>query len=119
MNVEEGGLRASALEPPVDFAFLAIQTFGDRALEREVLRLFVAQAKRVVPSLINLAPRGRADAAHLLKGSARGIGAWRSADFADAYEAADDAERDRLFPSLVAAFEQAAVAIAAHLTGEH
>ena len=118
MNVEEIKFRATDLESPVDFAFLAAQTFGDRALERDVLRLFVAQAKCVVPSLINLAPRGRADAAHLLKGSARGIGAWRSAVLADAYEAADDAGRKRLLPSLVAAFEQAAVAIAAHLTDE-
>ena len=100
---------------PVDFSFLAVQTFGDRALEREVLDLFVAQARLIVASLPALADQAGADAAHLLKGSARGIGARDCAVLADAYEDADASGRDDLFPRLAAAFAQAEAAIAAHL----
>jgi hypothetical protein len=100
---------------PVDLAFLAEQTFGDRALERDVLLLFVAQARRVVPSLPSLTAEAGAAAAHLLKGSSRGIGAWRCADLADAYEAADAETRTRLYARLAMAFARAEAAIAAHL----
>lgn len=111
------GARAggTSAETPVDFSFLAVQTFGDRDLEREVLSLFVAQARRVVPSLPALSDRTGADAAHLLKGSARGIGARHCAALADAYEVADASGRRHLFPTLRAAFERAEAAIAAHL----
>ncbi len=100
---------------PVDFAFLALQTFSDAALQREVLGLFVAQARRVVPKLPSLSNRACADAAHLLKGSARGIGAWDCAAVADAYEGADASGRILLFPALVVAFDEAEAAIGAHL----
>ena len=113
--------RASALpsssadraEPAIDAAFLAAQTFGDGALRREVLGLFVAQSRRVVPSLPRLDPREQADAAHLLTGSARGIGARAAAAIASAYEAAAPAARAALFPSLADAFARVEAAIIA------
>jgi HPt (histidine-containing phosphotransfer) domain-containing protein len=71
----------------LDAAHLARQTFGDRALEREVLSLFEEQCGRLFPILAEPggAP-GRADAAHTLKGAARAVGAWRVAERAEALE---------------------------------
>lgn len=98
----------------IDFAFLATQTFDDLDLQREVLALFVAQARRVIPTLARLGPREQGDAAHLLKGSARGIGAWDAAASAADYEAADGAARPGRQASLAAAFARVEAAIAAH-----
>ena len=58
----------------VDFGFLEGFAAGDRTVISEVLELFVAQAQRLAPSL-DAAAAGWRDAAHTLKGSARGIGA--------------------------------------------
>jgi HPt (histidine-containing phosphotransfer) domain-containing protein len=107
--------KSDAAGPPVDFAFLAAQTFDDRDLQHDVLRLFVAQARRVVPSLPGLSAREQADAAHLLKGSARGIGAWAAASAADAYEAAVENQRAERYRDLRAAFDAANAAIVAVL----
>ena len=99
----------------IDFDFLATQTFADVALEREVLELFVAQARRLLPALATLPPGQQADTAHLLKGSARGIGAWRVADIAGRYEAAVPALRETLHPQLRRAMAAAEHAIARRL----
>lgn len=99
---------------PVDFAFLDRQTFADGDLKRDVLQLFVAQVRQVVPSLPGLSERGQADAAHLLKGSARGIGAWMAAETAQIYEQADRDGRRRLYPELAAAFDRVEAAIHAY-----
>ena len=66
---------------PVDLAFLARQTGGDRALEEEVLRLFARQA-----SILGNELRSQTDcetrkrSAHTLKGAARAVGAFSLAD---------------------------------------
>lgn len=88
----------------LDLAFLDTQTFGDDALAREVLALFTEQARRVVPSLPDLPPREQHDAAHLLKGSARGIGAWAAAAIAEAYEQADPTARAAMQGDVAATF---------------
>jgi len=100
---------------PIDFAFLATQTFADRALEREVVALFVAQSRRVVPTLPELSPDEQGQAAHLLKGSARGIGAWTAAAAAERYEQAAPAERAALYVDLSGAFAEAEAAIVGHV----
>ncbi len=75
---------------PFDLVHLARQTMGDRALEQEVLSLFVHQTKQIRQSI------GQADAAecrqlaHTLKGSARGVGAFAIADCAETIEAHPD-----------------------------
>ncbi len=89
---------------PIDLTFLHAQTFGDAALRRDVLELFVAQARRVIPGMPGLAPSAQADAAHLLRGSARAIGAWAAATATLAYEAAPPDARAALFPALRDAF---------------
>jgi HPt (histidine-containing phosphotransfer) domain-containing protein len=75
----------------LDLTHLARQTFGDRALEREVLALFEQQCVRLLPLIVageDLTER--ADAAHTLKGAARAVGAWRIASLAGTLEEALD-----------------------------
>ncbi len=77
-----------SFERPIDLVHLARQTLGDRALEREVLDLFVLQARSVLEQLQGAADqRHRMDLAHTLKGSARSVGAWQVAAQAEACEA--------------------------------
>ena len=103
----------------MDFAYLKAQTFGDAALEAELLRLFLAQASRLVPSLPQQPGlQQQADVAHLLKGSARAVGATALAAALEAFEAA--AAEDRVaerppFVAVLAAFASAERAIEAHL----
>lgn len=78
---------------PVDLVHLARQTGGDRALEEEVLRLFVKQAHAIGRTMRSQADTdSRKRAAHTLKGAARAIGAGPVADRADAVEG-DPAQR--------------------------
>ena len=118
-NVVNADAEAGPLGEPakatLDLPFLATQTFGDTDLVREVLILFVEQARRVVASLPALAPAEQGDAAHLLKGSARGIGAWAAAAIAEAYEVADLEGREAIHPDLAATFADAEAAIGDYL----
>ena len=75
---------------PVDLVHLARHTLGDRDLEREVLNLFTTQSVIYLDRLKQA--RGKTDrkaAAHTIKGSAKGIGAWHVADCARAVEEVD------------------------------
>lgn len=66
---------------PVDLVHLAKYTMGNRELEREVLTLFTKQSLIYLDRLRNAADKQTwCEAAHTLKGSARGIGAWQVAD---------------------------------------
>ena len=67
---------------PIDIAHLHRMTLGDAALEREVLAMFAAQAVGLIGALAGL-PSDAAALAHTLKGSARGIGAFRVAAAAE------------------------------------
>jgi len=80
---------------PVDLAHLARQTMGDRDLEREVLAMFLHQAQVVGDRMEGATPQERSLLAHGLKGSARGIGAFRVADTADSVES-DPVSSDNL-----------------------
>lgn len=81
----------TSFERPIDLVHLARQTLGDRALEAEILRLFVAQTANVLARLRSAEDvRQRGDLAHTLKGSARAVGAWRVAVEAETCEAAAD-----------------------------
>src|ERR1043166_3108980 len=73
---------------PIDLVPLARTTLGDRSLEREVLQLFDRQSSLLIARMRTAAPNGVATLAHTLKGSARGIGAWRVARAAEALELA-------------------------------
>ena len=72
---------------PVDLVHLARQTGGDRALEEEVLRLFLRQAGAIGRAMRERAPcEQRKRAAHTLKGAARSIGALAVAESAGRVE---------------------------------
>lgn len=73
----------------IDVGHLNRQTMGDRSLEREVLELFRRQSRILLYRLEALTnPTDRANVAHTLKGSARGVGAARVAFAADELERA-------------------------------
>lgn len=71
---------------PVDLVHLARQTMGDRALEQEVLSLFVQQASTVRDQIASASPAERVRLAHTLKGSARSVGAGAIAACAEQIE---------------------------------
>ncbi|MFK7793075.1 MAG: hypothetical protein AB8B88_10455 [Devosiaceae bacterium] len=71
----------------LDLVHLSCQTFGDAALEMEVLRLFLGQAEST-SSALRCTSDGteRARLYHLIKGSARGVGAFELSELAQAGE---------------------------------
>lgn len=83
---------AVARHRPVDLAHLARQTLGDRALEQEVLTLFVQQALTARDQIAKASSDERLRIAHNLKGSARGVGAFDVADCVAALEGKPDDE---------------------------
>jgi len=74
---------------PVDMVHLSRHTLGNRDLEREVLKLFIRQAEIV---MARISEGGSAAAlmekVHTVNGSAKGIGAWKVAEAAEAAETA-------------------------------
>ena len=101
------------LPSAIDTAHLSRMTLGDHALEIQVLELFDRQADLLTARMREVAPAGVATLAHTLTGSARGIGAWRVADAAEALERAVG-ETTNLVPALTrlaAAVEDARLAI--------
>lgn len=76
------------VERPIDLEHLSRMTLGDRTLEREVLGLFDRQAEMLCARMSGAEPAVIAASAHTLKGSARGIGAWRVAHSAELLELA-------------------------------
>jgi HPt (histidine-containing phosphotransfer) domain-containing protein len=71
---------------PIDFEHLKRMTFGDAGLEQEVLAMFAAQSAKLIGTLAGLPPDA-GTLAHMLKGSARAIGAFGVADAAVRLEA--------------------------------
>ncbi len=98
-------------EPPIDAAHLARMTLGERSLEREVLALFDRQADILLARIHADAPAAAA-AAHTLKGSARGIGAWAVAQAAEAVERAGETGGTAALRVLDMAVAEAKAAIA-------
>src|SRR5271154_2668340 len=72
----------------IDEVHLERMTLGDRSLEREVLEIFARQTTLTLERIADSGPARAAAAAHTLKGSARGIGAWRVALAAERLEQA-------------------------------
>jgi Hpt domain len=105
-------------DQPIDLAHLSRMTLGERSLECEVLALFDRQADLLLPRIRGGAPGVIAAAAHTLKGSARGIGAWRVASAADAVEAAKPVDFAAAVNALGAALAETKVAIA-HMLREY
>ncbi|HET9904788.1 MAG TPA: Hpt domain-containing protein [Xanthobacteraceae bacterium] len=81
------GELAAPDDPAIDLVHLSRMTLGDRALEREVLHMFLRQAAMLLAGMEVRADEA-APLAHRLKGAARGVGAWRVAAAAEAVEQA-------------------------------
>jgi HPt (histidine-containing phosphotransfer) domain-containing protein len=103
----------------LDLVHLSRQTFGDHALEVELLTLFERQAAQLAARLRESRRPGdaaaRMELAHMLKGSARSVGAFAVAASAEAYETAlryGDFTEARLCDALVSDIEATRAVIA-------
>lgn len=96
---------SSEAEPAVDLAHLRRYTGEDRALERQVLTLFVPDALGYLARIE--AGEGKVPA-HTLKGAAQAIGAWKLAVLAERAE-----QGEPLAAELRAAIEEVRVFAAA------
>ncbi len=103
---------------PVDLVHLRRHTLGNRDLEREVLRLFARQAEIAMQRIKTVTdPAVLRENVHIVNGSAKGVGAWKVADRADAAERAlIDGKTPDLAP-LRAAIEEAGFYIDGLLEG--
>jgi hypothetical protein len=110
-----------AEEPPIDLQHLARISLGRRHLECEVLELFDRQAEMLLRCVQEAGPRRVASVAHMLAGSARGIGAWRVAEAAEALERAvmENRKLTLTFQKLECAVVDARLAICAMLRIHH
>jgi HPt (histidine-containing phosphotransfer) domain-containing protein len=108
-------------EHAIDLQHLSKMTLGERALEREVLELFHQQATMLTGRMREAAPAVIAASAHTLKGSARGIGAWRVARAAEAVEraASDEVRLKTAVDTLGASVSEAKAEIADLLRSTH
>src|SRR5215212_825869 len=113
IQLSRRALRAIAAQA-IDFEHLSKMTLGERSLEREVLELFDQQATMLTGRMREAAPAVIAASAHTLKGSARGIGAWRVARAAEAVEraACNDTRLKHAVGSLGASVSEAKAVIA-------
>ncbi|MGE0410075.1 MAG: Hpt domain-containing protein [Amphiplicatus sp.] len=88
MIITQGADFTAAMNQTIDLDHLEQYICGDLALRDEILTIFDEQARmwvhRLRPSDEDEAWR---DAAHALKGAARGVGAWRIGDLCEAAEA--------------------------------
>jgi len=78
---------------PIDLAHLARQTMGDRALEQEVIAMFLHQAGQIGEKIAHASPDECRELAHRLVGSARGVGAFAIADCADEIQTRPDEQK--------------------------
>jgi HPt (histidine-containing phosphotransfer) domain-containing protein len=99
----------------IDLEHLFRMTLGDFGLQREVLQLFDRQADMLLARIRTGDPAMTAALAHILKGSARGIGAWQVATAAETLEAACAAPAD--LPVAVAALADAIARARATIAG--
>ena len=111
-----------AQEPmPIDEEHLGRMTLGDRSLEREVLEIFARQSALMLARIVGGERERAAAAAHTLKGSARGIGAWSVATAAERLEQAVAGGDDRALSAAISELEAASfevqAAIGARLGG--
>ena len=108
----EGAPSLAPDDRPIDLVHLARTTLGDRSLEREVLQLFDRQSILLIARMRAASPEGMAMLAHTLKGSARGIGAWRVARAAEALEQAGGNEIGGALEHLTSVADEARAVIA-------
>ncbi|MEM1372544.1 MAG: Hpt domain-containing protein [Pseudomonadota bacterium] len=85
--VPRGQVKSQRSDAPVDMVHLARQSLGNRSLEVEILALFRVQSEIYLERIRHAADdKALSVAAHTLRGSALGIGAWRLAEEAAVLE---------------------------------
>jgi HPt (histidine-containing phosphotransfer) domain-containing protein len=102
---------AEEADRPIDQVHLLKMTLGDRGLQREVLELFDRQIELLLDRMRHVEAAGIVTLAHTLKGSARGVGAWKVAHAAAAVETARPAGMAQALDALAHAAEDARAAI--------
>ncbi|MGO9703431.1 MAG: Hpt domain-containing protein [Xanthobacteraceae bacterium] len=99
-------------ERVIDEDHLGRMTLGDRSLEREVLEIFARQTTLSLSRLAGAEPARAAAVAHTLKGSARGVGAWRVARAAEQLEqTASGRGDDKALQGAIAQLEAASIEV--------
>jgi HPt (histidine-containing phosphotransfer) domain-containing protein len=124
MNTPQHGSRDPAsvgakesCEMPIDLAHLRRYTLGDKALEAEVLGLFMAQLPQTIASLRTAEnERDWKIAAHTLKGSSRAVGAWRIATLAAEAETLSSRREETAWLETISRLEAAALEAGAFVT---
>ncbi|MGZ3408937.1 MAG: Hpt domain-containing protein [Xanthobacteraceae bacterium] len=113
-HVAEVGSPPLVPDQPIDRTHLFKMTLGDHSLEGEVLRLFERQTGMLLARMTGTEPAQVKALAHTLNGSARGIGAWRVANAAQAVEGAvaNSGDVGSAIRALRAAADEALTAIA-------
>jgi hypothetical protein len=85
--VSSAATSAATPHRPVDLVHLARQTFGNKDLEIEVLFLFLRQSALMMQRLdAAVDDQSWREAAHTVRSSALGIGAWQVAEAAASVE---------------------------------
>jgi HPt (histidine-containing phosphotransfer) domain-containing protein len=117
MNGGEDHIMTAALMPmrfceeqkriTLDEDHLGRMTMGDRRLEREVLAIFARQTALTLERISGAEPAAAAAAAHTLKGSARGVGAWRVGMAAEWLERAAAEDDEKAVQAAIAELEAA------------
>lgn len=75
------------IKKPIDLVHLATQTLGDQELESEILGMFLSQSAGYLNEFLKAdGMEARKRAAHKIKGTARGLGAWDLASIAEQAE---------------------------------
>jgi HPt (histidine-containing phosphotransfer) domain-containing protein len=98
----------------IDEDHLGRMTLGDRSLEREVLEIFARQTTLTLSRIAGAKPASAAAAAHTLKGSALGVGAWRVARAAERLEEAASGDAgDQVMNAAIAELEAASFEVRA------
>ena len=109
--IERGPKQAESV---IDEDHLGRMTLGDRSLEREVLEIFARQTTLSLDRLAGAEPARAAAVAHTLKGSARGVGAWRVARAAEWLEqVASGKGDDEALQGAIAQLEAASIEVRA------
>lgn len=113
-HISEVGSPPLVPDQPIDRTHLYKMTLGDHSLEGEVLRLFERQTGMLLERMAGAEPAQVKALAHTLNGSARGIGAWRVANAAQAVEAtvANSGDVGSAIKALRGAAQEALAAIA-------
>jgi HPt (histidine-containing phosphotransfer) domain-containing protein len=94
---------------PVDIAHLRRYTFGDQALEREILSLFVMQLPETMGILRSAdSQKDWKVATHTLKGSCRAVGAFRLGDIAQEAESLTFSAHSEACKDAIVRIEEAA-----------